>query len=521
MVRRVSLLASPCLAVEQTGLLQATVGVHSHITELSNKVGQMQNMAKSWELKAKSETQVDEGSLTEVFNVMGRQLTECNDMKVNLANFLTEQHHNIVESVNERWIAQLPSLRARGWDPVCTRSGEHNECRQHEVTGKVAKDKQCAERDVVVSHCKAQNPLCACAGGSRDAATVLSCLESAAQWHDNLNDEDYYNSPVEKQCFNVSVVTQSWGSENSWSISGPGGTCRNSTQYSNDLEETEQCCLPGGDYTLTCQDDLGDAWHGGNLSFLNETHCVDFNLDDVSWDDMTLGRPGKTSVVHLPDLIDRRGHVDDVAPGYGLSVSSTFHADVVKEAQDCTDAEVASADLMSVCHDKQMLWQSAFCEFGLFANMMCGQFDNEFDGALTTYEDLIAGQDFEMIENKNVCYASLKVQCWVNVIRSNLGMSTLPMAVTPQPDFTIDGCQSYSFEPHCTDTLSVHVEDHAATPRWECRDSPLVQISVKDGQPNSPQWVQHYYETNNPAECQFNVPFINPRQDLETCEPSF
>ena len=50
-----------------------------------------------------------------------------------------------------------------------------------------------------------------------------------------------------------------------------------STQtYEEDQEYNEQCCLPSGTYTLSCEDSYGDGWQGGFIDIQGSHYCEGF-----------------------------------------------------------------------------------------------------------------------------------------------------------------------------------------------------------------------------------------------------
>ena len=76
----------------------------------------------------------------------------------------------------------------------------------------------------------------------------------------------------ENVCFPVTLKTKAWAEEISWSI----GFCSNTTVYTKKDKFIEDCCLPSGDYTLTCKDSYGDGWNGGSIEIYGKTYCDNF-----------------------------------------------------------------------------------------------------------------------------------------------------------------------------------------------------------------------------------------------------
>merc|ERR1719419_266138 len=90
--------------------------------------------------------------------------------------------------------------------------------------------------------------------------------------------------PQETVCADITVVTQAWGYENSWTF----GSCSSSQTYGSYQEYTEECCQPAGSYDLTCTCSYGDGWHGGYIQIGNDIYCDDFTagyenvVDDIA-----------------------------------------------------------------------------------------------------------------------------------------------------------------------------------------------------------------------------------------------
>ena len=83
----------------------------------------------------------------------------------------------------------------------------------------------------------------------------------------------YSELNIETVCADITVVTQAWGYENSWTF----GSCSSSQTYGSYQEYTEECCQPAGSYDLTCTCSYGDGWHGGYIQIGDSFHyCADF-----------------------------------------------------------------------------------------------------------------------------------------------------------------------------------------------------------------------------------------------------
>ncbi|MEM6770178.1 MAG: M43 family zinc metalloprotease [Bacteroidota bacterium] len=57
----------------------------------------------------------------------------------------------------------------------------------------------------------------------------------------------------------LTLITDNYGSETSWSLSGPSGTVASGSGYSNNQTITETFCLPDGCYDFTINDSYGDG----------------------------------------------------------------------------------------------------------------------------------------------------------------------------------------------------------------------------------------------------------------------
>ena len=73
-------------------------------------------------------------------------------------------------------------------------------------------------------------------------------------------------------CLDVGLTTNIWANEITWSV----GSCTNNQDYANNNVYTQECCLAGGDYTITCTDSYGDGWHGAYLEINGVQYCQDF-----------------------------------------------------------------------------------------------------------------------------------------------------------------------------------------------------------------------------------------------------
>ena len=70
----------------------------------------------------------------------------------------------------------------------------------------------------------------------------------------------------------MSLITKSYGAENSWSL----GKCSSTSLHKSSTTYGAECCLPPGEYTLECKDTHGDGWHGGYININGISYCGSF-----------------------------------------------------------------------------------------------------------------------------------------------------------------------------------------------------------------------------------------------------
>ena len=68
------------------------------------------------------------------------------------------------------------------------------------------------------------------------------------------------------------MQTKMYGSENSWSL----GSCVSSRAYKSDKKFSQVCCMPSGNYDLTCKDSGKDGWNGGHITIKSTRYCKEF-----------------------------------------------------------------------------------------------------------------------------------------------------------------------------------------------------------------------------------------------------
>lgn len=82
-------------------------------------------------------------------------------------------------------------------------------------------------------------------------------------------------------CVDISLHTQSWGNEVSWSITG-SATCFGNNYDSYGNYDVSDCCLEAGQsFDLYCHDSWGDGWHQGYIMINNKKYCDDFGWGPV------------------------------------------------------------------------------------------------------------------------------------------------------------------------------------------------------------------------------------------------
>ena len=80
-------------------------------------------------------------------------------------------------------------------------------------------------------------------------------------------------------CLGADVVlhTADYAREISWSIKGTDCSSGQQT-YEDENSYSEYCCLPAGDYVLSCDDSYGDGWgDGAKITMGGIDMCDDFN----------------------------------------------------------------------------------------------------------------------------------------------------------------------------------------------------------------------------------------------------
>jgi hypothetical protein len=162
------------------------------------------------------------------------------------------------------------------WEPQCTKSGEHFDCRECEVKANTASIKQCEERDHVVTQCKDTNPLCSCQS-AKTPSEVLDCLDRAEIWADNLNYADHYSPPVEEQCFGGISVFNGAVTPGYLDKFTTDGKFRG--HVGNEDKDCKAALKTSSDLLGKCLTSQA-AWQDGFCDFVIDAHQVCVKFDD-------------------------------------------------------------------------------------------------------------------------------------------------------------------------------------------------------------------------------------------------
>jgi hypothetical protein len=208
MVRLLFTLTSSAVAMEQTGLLQATVGVHDQLAVKSDKVSAMRKISKAWEQKAKSLAIPTDGkdephgqaALDAVTTTMEQIVeTDCPAQKLADQQLLSKTFDDEVTAVDNTLRDTVwPTFEDEDWTKgVCVAGVTNKDCYDDLRTFDNAVLKHCAEHDTVAEKCADQNPLCDIKSDSNAYQTVLDNLKKAKSWYDSYHDESSYNSEMD------------------------------------------------------------------------------------------------------------------------------------------------------------------------------------------------------------------------------------------------------------------------------------------------------------------------------------
>jgi hypothetical protein len=100
-------------------------------------------------------------------------------------------------------------------------------------------------------------------------ASVTGCTDPTAINYNPIANEDDGSCVYPESCdngnlINVTIITQSWGSEVSWSLVGEdGATYASGSGYGSWNSYTTYACIPDGCYQFIMNDSWGDGWNGG------------------------------------------------------------------------------------------------------------------------------------------------------------------------------------------------------------------------------------------------------------------
>ena len=81
------------------------------------------------------------------------------------------------------------------------------------------------------------------------------------------------------ECFDVKLTTKSNANLIRWTLGNYGNHYKHHNHsLGNEFRDYYQaCCLPPGQYTLTCQNDnYPDGWHGDYIEILGKRYCDNF-----------------------------------------------------------------------------------------------------------------------------------------------------------------------------------------------------------------------------------------------------
>lgn len=195
--------------MEQTGLLQATVGVHDQLSvNKADKVSAMRKISKVWEQKAKSlalpsdekDAPHGEEALKAVTQTM-QEIVEidCPQQKAADQAELDTTFANVVTAVDTNLQTVIwPTFTQTRWtDSVCVAGDTNKDCYDDLRKFDNAMIKHCDEHDEVATQCSMQNPLCFIKDDPQDYGTVLNGLKKAKEWYDSYHEASAFNSAID------------------------------------------------------------------------------------------------------------------------------------------------------------------------------------------------------------------------------------------------------------------------------------------------------------------------------------
>ena len=98
-------------------------------------------------------------------------------------------------------------------------------------------------------------------------------------------------------CFNVTLTTQKYGRDISWSV----GTCtsnrcyRCNQSYTDYSLFTQECCIGNGttDALITCTDGYGDGWDGAYIEINGQQYCENFTTGFEQTETLSIPQAGE------------------------------------------------------------------------------------------------------------------------------------------------------------------------------------------------------------------------------------
>lgn len=191
MVRAILLSASTAAAIEPTGLLQATVGVQSHLAVGADKASSMKKMQKEWEAAAKAGASIDDDSLQAVYDSMQDIIGQTSQIKADIEEELASATVNVNNVFGVTYIAHdnmlITQTGGGEWAGVCQSLENHATCRGQETAECESRDVECQQMTDVQGRCISDNPLCNCDDLNNSAEQMVACLVAAKKWHDDFH----------------------------------------------------------------------------------------------------------------------------------------------------------------------------------------------------------------------------------------------------------------------------------------------------------------------------------------------
>jgi hypothetical protein len=120
------------------------------------------------------------------------------------------------------------------------------------------------------------------------------CMDPEADNYDENADYDdgscQYSEPCEENNVFVTLSTQVWGNEISWSVINEwGDVVFAANGFENNNYYDWNICLPSGCYTFVLADSFGDGWNGGIMVVFVDGNAVTLTLDTGNMAEYTIG----------------------------------------------------------------------------------------------------------------------------------------------------------------------------------------------------------------------------------------